>query len=135
MTPEQVAAHQQRVRSGLTRTASAVAERVEKRTKYGNKKCEEDGYVFDSAKERRRYRELKLLERAKQITALRVHPVIPLRVNGIVVCEMELDFDYNRGDEMVAEDVKGSKSTITRLYQVKKNLLRAIYGIEVKEIL
>lgn len=133
MTAEQVAAHQQRIK-GLVRTSSAVAARVEKRTKYGNKKCEADGYAFDSAKERRRYRELRIMERTNAITALRVHPVIPLRVNGIVICEYEPDFDYNEGDKMVAEDVK-STPTKTPVYEIKRKLLFALYGIEVKEIL
>lgn len=130
MTPEQVAAHQCRVKC----TTSVDVQGVEKRSKYGNKKCEEDGYVFDSAKELRRYRELKILQRTKAISALRVHPVIPLRVGGVVVCEYEPDFDYNCGDDMVIEDVK-SKPTKTPVYVIKRKLLFAIYGVEVKEIL
>ena len=36
--------------------------------KYKNKKTQVDMYIFDSAKEAQRYRELKLLERAKKHT-------------------------------------------------------------------
>lgn len=131
MTPEQVAAHQQRVRSGLKRTASAIAERVEKRTKYGNKKCEEDGYMFDSNKERQRYRELRLMERAKLITALRVHPKYPLRVNKEIIGDYIADFEYQLCDELVIEDVKGFK---TDVYRWKAKHFTAQYGFPVREV-
>ena len=40
--------------------------------KYKNKKIEVDGIVFDSKKEAKRYRELKLLEQAGEITDLQM---------------------------------------------------------------
>ena len=43
-------------------------------SKYKNKKTQVDMYVFDSAKEAQRYRELKLLERAKEISNLELQP-------------------------------------------------------------
>ena len=43
-------------------------------SKYKNKKIQVDMYVFDSAKEAKRYRELKLLERAEEISNLELQP-------------------------------------------------------------
>ena len=40
--------------------------------KYRNKKCVLDGIEFDSKKEMRRYSELKLLERAGEISDLKI---------------------------------------------------------------
>lgn len=40
--------------------------------KYNNKKVTVDGYIFDSALEAKRYRQLVLLQRAKQISNLRL---------------------------------------------------------------
>ena len=46
--------------------------------KYGNKKVIVDGLKFDSRKEANRYCELKLLERAGQITNLRIQQTFEL---------------------------------------------------------
>ena len=42
--------------------------------KYRNKKVIVDDYIFDSIQESRRYKELKLLERAGTITDLELQP-------------------------------------------------------------
>lgn len=105
-----------------------------KANKYHAQKVTIDSYIFDSKKEGARYNELKLLERAGKATLLAVHEVYPLRVNGIVVCEYELDFrwlDKSTGKE-VHEDVK-SPATRTAVFRLKKKLMLACYGIDVKE--
>lgn len=43
------------------------------------------------------------------------------------------DFSYHENGILVVEDVK-SKATKTPLYQLKKKLVKALYGIDVKEI-
>ena len=42
--------------------------------KYNNKKIQVDIYVFDSIRESQRYKELKLLERAGEISNLELQP-------------------------------------------------------------
>ncbi len=42
--------------------------------KYRNKKVIVDDYIFDSVQESRRYKELKLLERAGKISNLKLQP-------------------------------------------------------------
>lgn len=103
-----------------------------KPSKYRNVKVRSDGYAFDSKAEYRRYEELVLLERAGEITQLGVHPRYALEVLGEKICVYEADFSYqDRVGALHVEDVKGVR---TREFILKKNLMRAIHGIEVIEI-
>lgn len=106
-------------------------------SKYGNVKTEVDGYLFASKLEARRYRELKLMEKAKQIEDLTVHPEFAIRVLDKPICTYIGDFAYWVGRASatcrIVEDCK-CKATKTPVYQLKKKLMRAIYNIEIKEI-
>src|SRR5271157_4200451 len=55
-----------------------VQKSVQKRQKYGNKKVEVDGILFDSTKETKRYQELKLLELAGKISSLTLQKTFEL---------------------------------------------------------
>lgn len=102
-----------------------------KRSKYGNKKTTIDGIVFDSKKEAKRYCELKILERAKQISKLELQRPFNIEVNGAKVCKYVCDFYYLNTDGVpVIEDCKGFK---TATYRLKKKLMRAVYEIEILE--
>lgn len=103
------------------------------RRKFQNIPCEVDGIKFDSRAEARRYNELKLLERAKEIDHLGLQPSFDLTVNGHLVCRYIADFSYFIRGERVIEDVK-SKATKTPQYRIKVKLLRALTGIEVREV-
>ena len=48
-------------------------------SKYRNKKTELDGIAFDSKREAERYAELKLLERAGEISYLQLQPEVILQ--------------------------------------------------------
>lgn len=107
-------------------------------SKYGNRKTEIDGIVFDSAKEARRWQELKLLERSGQIMNLqRQVPfvLIPKQVrDGKVIARpvvYKADFVYTEGDREIVEDTKGFR---TKEFIIKRKLLLWQYGIEVKEV-
>lgn len=101
--------------------------------KFGAKRVTLGGITFDSKAEAKRYSELKLLERAGEITSLRVHHRYPLKVDGTLVCTYECDFDYrSKSGTLVIEDVKG---VITPVYRIKKKLFEAIYrGLTITEI-
>lgn len=102
-----------------------------KAPKYRNRKTVVDGVTFDSAAEARRYGELKLLERAAQITALELQPAFRLVVNNLLICTYKADFTYqDAANNRIVEDVKGMK---TPVYNLKKKLMRAIHGIEIYE--
>jgi len=100
--------------------------------KYGNETVVCNGHAFPSIGEMERYKELYLLERAGEISDLKLQPVIPLIVNGIRVGSYRADFRYlvTASDELVYEDFKGLRLPLFRL---KKKLVKALYGIEVKE--
>lgn len=98
--------------------------------KFNAKKTTIDGIVFDSAWEARRYSELKVLEKSKQISGLELQVPFLLEVNGLKICNYKADFVYYQGGEMVVEDAKGVK---TPEYKLKKKLMKAVHGIEIKE--
>lgn len=71
--------------------------------KYRNKKVQVDMYVFDSIAESRRYKELKILERAGEISNLELQPKFLLqdsfKKNGKTFRKIEYvaDFMYCQG--------------------------------------
>ena len=106
--------------------------------KYRNIKTEVDGIVFDSKAEARRYAELKLLEKANEISDLRLQPEFDCVVNGQKICTYKADFEYwirdeefSPDDKYVCEDVKGFK---TQVYRLKKKLVEALHDIEIREV-
>jgi hypothetical protein len=102
-------------------------------SKYNNRRVTLDGHTFDSVAERRRYQELCLLRAAGELTGLVTHPRFPLVVNGVPIATYEADFGYTETatGRAVVEDVKGVR---TDVYRIKCRLMRACYGIEVKEV-
>jgi hypothetical protein len=125
----------------MTRLSAALAARYDdlnpsteppkKRSKYGNKRISEDGYIFDSRAECKRYRELKLLQTQGQIAGLVVHPTYELqpaftstfdgKQRAIVY---EADFSYIESGKTIVEDVKGVQTADFRL---KAKMFRFVY--------
>ena len=123
----------------------------QKDSKYKSKKTEVDGIEFMSKKEARRYTELKLLERAGEISDLRLqvkYVLIPAQrepdtvgakggvKKGKVIereCSYVADFVYRiagTSDEVV-EDTKGFR---TPEYKIKRKLMLWVHGIRIREI-
>lgn len=103
------------------------------RLKYRNTPTTLGGLRFASKAEAKRYGQLLLLERAGAITGITTQPRFPLSVNTVALGAYVADFSYHENGILVVEDVK-SKATKTPLYQLKKKLVKALYGIDVKEI-
>lgn len=106
-----------------------------KRHKFGAKKTEVDGFIFDSKAEAAYYSELKLRENAEgdyRISDLELQPKFPIVVNDIHIANYFADFRYkdSQGSTIVV-DVKGMK---TDVYRLKKKLVEAIYEIKITEI-
>ena len=106
-----------------------------KPSKYKAVKTEIDGIIFDSKKEAFRYHELKILLRAGEIKQLELQKKNYLEVNKTKLGFYKADFVYREKNqfgewENIVEDVKGVKTSI---YQLKKKLLLAIYGIKIRE--
>lgn len=95
-----------------------------------------DGHRFASKAEARRYSELRLLEKAGKIRWLVLQPVFEFVVNEHLVAKYRADFSYYESlsavrEQIVVEDVKGVK---TPVYKLKAKLMKALHGIEIREI-
>lgn len=124
--------------------------------KYGNRKVNVNGDVFDSRKEYRRWQELKLLERSGKITDLRrqvKYVLIPhqreysneiyksgknkgkLKPGKLVEreCSYIADFVYFDVEkyQLVVEDTKGVR---TKDYVIKRKLMLYVHGIRIVEV-
>lgn len=107
-----------------------------KRYKYNNKPTEADGIKFDSKKEASRWAQLKLLQAAGKIRNLKRQVPLRCEVNGELVCKYVADFVYEEPVDVaqwgvVFEDAKGYK---TPIYKLKKKLVAACHGIEIREV-
>ena len=108
-------------------------------SKYGNRKVKTPEGTFDSVKEFRRWKELKLLERAGEIGNLhRQVPfglIPPQRVNGKLAergVTYFADFTYITKDgKFVVEDAKGIR---TDVYKIKRKLMLQVHGIQITEV-
>ena len=119
------------------------------RNKYHNRKHSAGGEVFDSKKEYQRWQELKLLEKAGEITELRRQVPFELLPNqrepdkigprggrkpGRIIERKALyiaDFVYkDRTGREVVEDCKGMR---TKDYILKRKLLLFRFGIRILE--
>lgn len=105
-----------------------------KENKYHNKWVEVDGIKFPSIKEAERWKTLRLMERAGEITLLARQVKIELvpKSNLFRAVYYVADFVYvdKRTGKTVYEDVKGVR---TDVYKLKKKLLYWRHGIEIKE--
>ena len=103
-----------------------------KPSKYGNVKTVIDGIKFDSKKEAKRYGELMLMQKTKQIYGLKTQVKYDIVINDVKVCRYVADFTYKcaNTDTLTTEDVKGFK---TGIYRLKKKLMKAVFGIEILE--
>ena len=95
-----------------------------RRSKFNNRKVEIDGYKFDSVKESKRYLLLRYRLALGEINDLRIHPRIPLIVNGKKIGHYVGDFQYLENGKLILEDVK-TEATKTAVYQLKKKILLA----------
>ena len=110
--------------------------------KYRAKRTTLDGITFASKREAERYAELRLLEKAGEITGLELQPRFPLMAKSIAAHDFNwvqvgtyvADFRYRHTGSLVVEveDVK-SPATRTPLYKLKKKLVEVLYGITVRE--
>ena len=107
-----------------------------KANKYRARKTEVGGIVFDSRAEARRYGELVLLQKMGEISDLELQPRFDCIVNGKKICAYIADFSYlaSEGEAYVVEDVKSPITAKHPVYRLKKKLVEALFGIEIKEI-
>lgn len=106
-------------------------------SKYGNRKTVVDGITFDSRREANRYRQLKTLEQAGEITDLVLQPSFVLldaftdahgkRHQAI---RYVADFQYtDRDGSVIVEDAKGIE---TAVFKLKRKLFLSRYPHELR---
>lgn len=93
--------------------------------------------TFDSKKEYNRYLELKLLERAKEISNLerqKEFVLIP-KQQGERAVTYKADFCYtDKGGAFVVEDVKSEATRKNKTYIIKRKLMLYIHNIKIHEV-
>lgn len=119
-------------------------------SKYKSKKCNYDGIIFDSGREMKRYIELKQLERAGEISDLKLQvkfELIPAQRESDIIgkpggvkkgkiieypCSYIADFAYiDKDGKQVVEDSKGFK---TADYKIKRKLMLFRHNIRISEV-
>lgn len=102
------------------------------KSKYHAVKEVVDGIKFASRKEARRYRQLKMMEKAKAIQDLHLQVTFPLIKQSEHGREIKYiaDFVYYENGHMIVEDTKGYR---TDVYKLKKRMMAELYGIDIKE--
>lgn len=113
-----------------------------KKAKYNNEKVIVDEVAFDSKKEGKRWTQLKFMLKQGLISDLRLQVKYPLLVTGYIVNGKQVlvktppmrtyiaDFVYIQDGKEIVEDAKGMK---TKEYKRKKELMKLVYGIDIKE--
>lgn len=111
--------------------------------KYGARKVEADGLVFDSRREYDRWCELKLLERAGEIRNLRrqvPYELIPAYWEGEGKNRKCIERAVSYRADFVYEDrdgkthVQDSKGMRTKEYILKRKLMLHVHGIRIEEV-
>ena len=110
----------------------------QKKAKYRNKKVSAQGKNFDSIKERDRFFFLQDCQRRGVIRNLRCQVRFSIDVEGEHICDYIADFVYESVwnsvlTVTVVEDVK-SKATKTDVYRLKNKLMKAVHGVEIREV-
>jgi hypothetical protein len=124
-TPEQLDAYRGRRNRQQAIDIDAVHKHA--RNKYGNK--HENG--FASKREARRHEVLMLRAKAREISELRCQVPFRIDVNDELVCIYKADFTYLEGGALIVEDTKGYR---TPVYRLKKKLMKAVHGIDIREV-
>lgn len=107
-----------------------------KKAKYSNTKCEQDGFKFDSLREKRRYEQLAMMQEGGAISALELQVVFVLAPAVTIAGRKRpplryvADFVYEQDGTRVIEDVKG---VVTEGYRIKRHLM-AVLGHSIVEI-
>lgn len=127
-----------------------------KKSKYLSKTVEIDGHIFPSIKEAKRYKQLKLLQDAGEISDLQIqvkYELIPNQYKEVVEYTPKrhqqrvkkklvergvtyiADFVYEKDGKTVVEDVKGyMRGQAYALFSIKRKLMLYVHGIEVVEV-
>ena len=92
-----------------------------------------DFYYFASKFEAKRFAELNLQLKTGHITNLQTQVTYPIKVNGVHICKYVADFTYkDLAGNLVVEDTKGHEKAVTEVFKLKRKLIGAQYGIDIR---
>lgn len=119
--------------SAIARRVVLMGNPVADRSKYGNKKTTRHGITFASKKEAEQYDKLLFLEKHGRVRNIRLQVRYDFRVNGILIAYYLADFVYEElGKDGWVEVVHDTKGFPAKTWPMKKKLLKAIHGIDVR---
>lgn len=138
-TEEELAQHVKAIR----RDALAPSSATPKPSKYRNVRVEVDGITFDSKREAAYWQELKLREKAGEITDVQRQVPFDLHCPGphgssFVIARFIADFTFRdvdpEGDfgRRHVADVKGGK--VTQMFALKAKWMNLEYGIDIEVV-
>ncbi len=104
-----------------------------KPNKYRAKKLIVRGIRFASKREAARYLALLYDQEQDRISGLELQPAFKCVVKDVKICVYRADFAYvdKATGNLVIEDVKGVR---TAVYKLKKRLVKALFGYEIREV-
>ena len=122
-------------------TRERILQQIGKKpNKYRNQPVKTGKLRFDSQKEAERFRVLEALQKAGKIRQLKLQHTFTLQDayttpegEWVRAIEYRADFTYVRDGQLVVEDVK-SPATKTQVYQMKRKMLLARYGLTIAEV-
>ena len=136
------ASKQVRIGKGGGAVEKSLKRPILKGRKYRNQRVVIDGITFDSKRESERYQELKALASRNLIEDLR-HQVPFELAPGVRFSDEKrakpalryvADFAYRLDGRLVVEDVKSAITAKAAAYRIKRHLMLAVHGIEVREV-
>jgi hypothetical protein len=109
---------------------------VQKKSKYHNEKVlDEFGNEYDSKKERKRAKELKILLKAGEIGFLARQVEYVFHMKGGKVASYFADFQYTTKEgEIIVEDVKSKMTRTLPVYRLKRKMMLLQHKIKIREV-
>jgi len=110
-----------------------LEEKIQKESKYKNKKVVWQGIKFDSIKELTRYKHLLYLQEAGEIRELERQVTFTLNINEGKIADYICDHRYVvcKTGETIVEDVKSKATAAIQTFRLKKKMMKAILGIDI----
>lgn len=105
-----------------------------KKSKYGNRKTVLDGLTFDSKAEANYYANLKIREKAGEVSGVELQRPFPLLgPTGTLMATYKADFAFwdHTEDRFRVIDVKGF---VTKEFRLKRKMMKALLGIDVEVV-
>lgn len=102
--------------------------------KYKNKRVTAHGRKFDSKGECKRGEFLIQAQNSGIISDLHFQVPFKIEINGVKICTYKADFVYKKNGLIVVEDFKSNATAKLSTFIIKKKLVKAVFGIDIKII-